>query len=334
MRKYLTIGLIAAAAFAAEGFKVINKIKIGGTGGWDYIALDNANRKLYVSHGNEVDIVDPDSGKMVSKISDLHGVHGIAIANDLNKGYITNGSSNSVTIFDLKTYAKSGEPSTDTGPDAVCYEPKTQHVFSINHRAGTATAIDAKTGEVLVKAIPIGSNAEFCQVDGTGKMYVNIESSNEVVEVDAPSNKVTRRVSILPCEGPSGLAIDVKNKKLFSVCDKVMAITDIPSFKVVDKAEIGTGPDAAGFDPGLGLAFSSNGASGTLSIVKLVNGHYQTVDTVPTESRARTMVVDEKTHRIFLPTAEYAPAPEPKAGEKKGRPSVVPDSFHLVVVGK
>jgi len=334
MKKILTIGLIAAASYAAEGYKVVGKIQIGGAGSWDYIAIDNVNRRLYASHNNEVDIVDPDAGKMIGKISDLHGVHGIAIANDLNKGFITNGSSNSVTIFDLKTFAKSGEPSTDTGPDAVCYEPKTQHVFSINHRAGTSTAIDAKTGEVLVKAIPIGSSAEFCQVDGTGKVYVNIESSNEVVEIDAASNKVTRRVSILPCEGPSGLAIDVKNKKLFSVCDKVMAITDIPSFKVVGTTDIGNGPDAAGFDSTLGLAFSSNGQTGTLSIVKLVNGKYQTVDTVPTEARARTMVVDEKTHKIYLPTAQFAPAPEPKPGEKKGRATIVPESFHLVVVGR
>jgi len=334
MKKILTIGLIATAAFAAEGFKVINKIKIGGTGGWDYIAMDQVNRRLYVSHNTEVDVVDPDAGKVVGKISDLHGVHGIAIANDLDKGFITNGTSNSVTIFDLKTLAKSGEPSTDTGPDAVCYEPKTRHVFSINHRAGTATAIDARTGEVLVKAIPIGASAEFCQADGAGKLYVNIESSNEVVEIDAGSNTVTRRVSILPCEGPSGLAIDIKNKKLFSVCDHVMAITDIPTFKVIGKADIGNGPDAAVFDPGLGLAFSSNGGTGTLSIVRNVNGTYQTVDTVPTESRARTMALDEKTHRIFLPTAEYTPAPEAKPGEKKGRPQVVPESFHLVVVGK
>jgi len=334
MKKILAVAAIAAAAFAAEGYKVLTKIKIGGEPrGWDYVALDNVNRRLYVSHGSEVDVVDPDTGKMINKITDLHRVHGIAIANDLNKGFITNGDSNSVTIFDLKTLAKSGEPSTDNGPDAVCYEPKTKHVFAINHKAGSATAIDAKTGEVLVKSIPIGANAEFCQADGAGKLFVNIESSNELVEIDAATNKVTRRTSILPCEGPSGLAIDLKNKKLFSVCDKVMAITDIPTFKVVGTADIGNGPDAAGFDSTLGLAFSSNGA-GTLSIVKQVNGKYQTVDTVTTERGARTMVLDEKTHKIYLPTAEYGPAPETKPGEKKKSGAPVPDSFHLLVVGK
>ncbi len=208
-----------------------------------------------------VEVVDPDAGKVVGTISGLHGVHGIAIANDLGKGFITNGQSNSVTIFDLKTLAKSGEPAAGKNPDAVCYEPKTKRVFAINHTGGDATAIDAKTGEVL-KTFPIGASAEFCQADGAGKLYVNLESSNEVVEIDAAKNEVTRRTSILPCEGPSGLAIDVKDKKLFSVCDGVMAVTDIPTFKVIATPKIGQGPDAAAFDPALGLAFSSNGADG------------------------------------------------------------------------
>jgi len=259
-------------------------------------------------------------------------VHGIAIANDLGKGFITNGQSGSVTFFDLKTLAKGSEPTAGKNPDAVCYDPKNKRVFAINHTGGDATAIDAKSGEVL-KTFPVGASAEFCQVDGAGKMYVNIESSNEVVEVDTGKNEVTRRLSILPCEGPSGLAIDVKNKKLFSVCDGVMAVTDIPSWKVIATPKIGQGPDAAGFDPGLGLAFSSNG-DGTLSIVKNVGGKYDTVDTVTTERGARTMALDEKTHKIFLLAAEYGPAPAPKEGQKKGRPPVIPDSFHVLVVGK
>jgi DNA-binding beta-propeller fold protein YncE len=332
MKKLLTIGLIAVAAFAAEGYKIITKIKIGGEGRWDYVAMDSTNRRLYVSHGSSVEVVDPDAGKVVGTISGLHGVHGIAIADDLGKGFITNGQSNSVTFFDLKTLAKAEEPTAGKNPDAVCYDPKTKHVFAINHTGGDATAIDAKTGEVL-KTFPVGASAEFCRVDGAGKLYVNIESSNEVVEVDTAKNEVTRRLSILPCEGPSGLAIDIKGKKLFSVCDGVMAVTDIPSWKVIATPKIGQGPDAAAFDPGLGLAFSSNG-DGTLSIVKQVNGKYDTVDTLTTERGARTMALDEKTHKLFLLAAEYGPAPEPKAGGRKGRPPVLPDSFHVLVVGK
>jgi DNA-binding beta-propeller fold protein YncE len=332
MKKFLTIALLAATAFAAEGYKILTKIKIGGEGRWDYVAMDSANRRLYVSHASSVEVVDPDAGKIVGTISGLHGVHGIAIAQDLGKGFITNGQSGSVTIFDLKTLAKEGEPTAGKNPDAVCYEPKTKRVFAINHTGGDATSIDAKTGEVL-KTFPVGASAEFCQADGAGKVYVNIESSNEVVEIDAAKNEVTRRTSILPCEGPSGLAIDVKGKKLFSVCDGVMAVTDIPTFKVVATPKIGQGPDAAGFDPGTGLAFSSNGADGTLSIIKEVNGKYETVDTVTTERTARTMAVDTKTHNVFLLAAEAGPPAAAKDG-KKGRPTVLPDSFHVLVVGK
>jgi DNA-binding beta-propeller fold protein YncE len=332
MRRILTIGLIAAAAFAAEGYKVIGKIKIGGTGGWDYVAMDNVNRRLYASHGTKVEVVDPDAGKVVGAIEQLHGVHGIAIANDLGKGYITNGQSNSVTIFDLKTLAKTGEPATGKNPDAVCYEAKTKRVFTFNHTGNDVTAIDAKTGEVL-KTFPIGPAPEFCASDDAGHVYANLEGSSEVVEIDAARAEVTRRTSVLPCEGPSGLAIDVKDKKLFSVCDKVMAITDIPTMKVVGTTAIGNGPDAAGYDPGTGLAFASCG-DGNLSIVKNEGGKWQTVDTVKTERGARTMTVDPKTHKVYLLAAEYGEAPAPKEGQKKGRAPVLPDSFHVLVVGK
>jgi len=332
MKKLLTVTLIAVAVYAAEGYKILTKIHIGGEGRWDYVAVDSANRRLYVSHSSSVEVLDPDAGKVVGTISGLHGVHGIAIAPDLGKGYITNGQSGSVTIFDLKTLQKSSEPTAGKNPDAVCYEPKTKHVFAINHTGGDATAIDAKTGEVL-KTIPIGASAEFCQVDDAGKVYVNIESSNEVVEIDAAKNQVTRRTSILPCEGPSGLAIDINDKKLFSVCDGVMAVTDIPTFKVVATPKIGQGPDAAGYDPGTGLAFSSNGQDGTLSIVKLVNGKWETVDTVKTEVTARTMAVDTKTHKVFMLAAEAGPPSAPKDG-KKGRPTILADTFHVLVVGK
>ena len=170
----------------------------------------SANRRLYVSHGSSVEVVDPDTRQdHRHHFGIARRVHGIAIANDLGKGFITNGQSNSVTFFDLKTLAKGSEPSTGKNPDAVCYEPKTKHVFAINHTGGDATAIDAQSGEVL-KTFPIGASAEFCQADGAGKVYVNIEQTNEVVEIDAAKNEVTRRLSILPCEGPSGLAIDIR----------------------------------------------------------------------------------------------------------------------------
>jgi len=333
MKRILTLGLLASLAFAGEGYKVINKIKIGGTGGWDYVTVDSAARRAYVTHGNQVDVVDLDAGKLISSIKDLHGTHGVALAPDLNRGFITNGQSNSVTVFDLKTLAKVGEPATGKNPDAVCYEPKTKRVFTMNHSGNDATAIDAKTNEVL-STFQIGLAPEFCVVDGAGKIYVNLETSNEIVEIDAAKAAVARRAQLAPCEGPTGLSIDVKNKKLFPVCgNKVMAVVDIPTFKVIASPAIGARTDGGGFDPGTGLAFSANGGDGTLSIVKLVNGKYETVDTVPTAQNARTMAVDEKLHRIYLLAAEYGPAPEAKEG-KKGRAPVLPDSFHILVVGK
>lgn len=333
MKKLLTLILIAAAAYAAEGYKILNKIKIGGTGGWDYVALDETNRRLYVSHSGVVEVVDPDAGKVVGQITQLHGVHGIAIAADLNKGFITNGTSNSVTVFDLKTLEKKGEPAAGKNPDAICYEPKTKRVFAMNHTGNDATAIDAKTGEI-VATFPLGPAPEFCVVDGAGKVYVNLEGSSEILEIDAAKAAVTRRVSLVPAEGPTGLAIDVKNKKLFATTTntKSMAVVDITTFKVIATPAIGAQTDAAGYDPGTELAFSSNG-EGTLSIIKLVSGKYDTVDTVTTERSARTMTVDPKLHRVYLPAAEYGPPAESKDG-KKGRPTIVPDSFHILVVGK
>ena len=332
-KKMWFAGLIAAAAFAAEGYKVTGKIKIGGTGGWDYVAVDPDAGRVYASHATLVEVVDLKSGKVVGQIPQLHGVHGVAVAPEFGKGFITNGQSNSVSIFDLKTLAKVGEPQTGQNPDSVCFEPKTKHIFTFNGRSNDSTAIDPKTNEVI-KSFPLGGKPEECAVDGTGKIYVNLESSSEIVEIDAAKTAILRHASLSPCESPSGLAIDTKNRKLFSACDnKVMAVTDIDSLKVIATPAIGPGTDGAGFDSGLGLAFSSNGGDGTLSIVKQVGGKYQTVDTVTTERGARTMTVDSKNHKVYLLAAEYGPAPQAAPG-KKARPPILPDSFHILVVSK
>ena len=330
MKKLMTVVLVASAAFAAEGYHVLNKIKIGGTGGWDYVTVDSNAHRLYATHGTVVDVVDLDSGKPAGSIPQLHGVHGVALAPDMNKGFISNGQSNSVTVFDVKTLAKSGEPATGMNPDSICYEPKTQRVFTFNGRSNDSTAINAKTGEPLT-TFPVGGKPEFCVADGAGKLYVNLEDKGAIVEIDAAKPAVVRTGSIAPCQEPSGLAMDSKDGVLFSVCDnKMMTVTDIKSLKVVAMPAIGANPDAAGFDPGAGLAFSSNG-EGTLTIVKEVGGKWQPVDTVQTERGARTMAIDPRTHRVYLLAAEYGP---PQAGDKKGRPSILPDSFHVLVVGK
>jgi DNA-binding beta-propeller fold protein YncE len=332
-KKLIIAGLIATAAFGAEGFKIVQKIRIGGTGGWDYVAVDPDAGRAYASHGTLVEVVDLKSGKVVGQITQLHGVHGVAVAPEFGKGFITNGQSNSVTIFDLKTLAKVGEPQTGQNPDSVCFEPKTKHIFTFNGRSNDSTAIDPKTNEVL-KSFPLNGKPEECAADGTGKIYANLENSSEIVEIDAAKTSILRRASLSPCEAPTGLAIDTRNKRLFSVCDnKVMAITDMTTLKVIGTAPIGPGADGAGFDPGLGLAFSSNGGDGTLSIVKQVNGKYETVDTVQTARGARTMTVDPKNHKVYLLAAEYGPAPQSSTG-KKARPPVLPDSFQILVLGK
>jgi YVTN family beta-propeller protein len=332
MKKLILLVLMASLAFGGEGYRILNKIKVGGTGGWDYLSVDPITQRLFASHGGIVEVVDLKSGKPIGQITQLHGVHGIAVASDVGKGFISNGQSNSVTIFDLKTLEKTAEPAVGgKNPDAICYEPKTQRIFTMNGRSNDSTAINAKNNEIIA-TFPIGEKPENCAVDGTGKIYVNIENSSEIVEIDATKPAVTRRASLAPCEGPSGLAIDVPNKKLFSVCgNKLMAVTDIATMKVIATPAIGSGTDGAGFDNG--LVFSSNG-EGTMTIVKLVNGKYEAVDTVTTERGARTMTVDRTTHRIYMLAAELGPAPPAKEGQKAPRPQPIPDSFHVIVIGK
>lgn len=334
MRRTFILLVIAGTALAAEGYHVLSTIKIGGQGFWDYLTMDNANRRLYVSNANRVVVVDPDDGKVVGEISDTQGVHGIAIADKLNKGYVSDGRTNDVTIFDLKTLKVLGKVDmTGMNPDAIIYEPKSERVYTFNGRSNDATAIDAKTDKI-VTTIPVGGKPEFAAVDGSGHIFFNIENTSEIGEIDAAKATLTRHESIKPCEDPSGMAIDAKKGVLFSVCrNKMMAVTDAKTLKVIATPEIGEGPDAAAFDPGTGEAFSSNGRDGTLTIVKEVKGKWEAIDTVKTEVFARTMALDPKTHRIYLSSAEAGGAP-PAGGEKKGRPAMVPDSFHLVVVGK
>lgn len=336
MRRMWTLLLIAGTAFAADGYHVISTIKIGGTGFWDYLAMDTANNRLYVSNANRVVVVDPDEGRVVGEIPDTQGVHGIAIADKLNKGYISDGRTNDVTVFDLKTYKVLGKISgTGTNPDAIAYEPKSERVFTFNGRSNNSSVIDAKTDKV-VATIDMGGKPEFAVADGSGKIFVNIENTSEIAEIDGAKGTILRRESLKPCEEPSGLAIDEKKHVLFSVCDnKMMAVTDAKTLKVIATPTIGQGPDAAGFDPGNNTAFSSNGRDGTLTVVKEMNGKWESVDTVKTALTARTMAVDPKNHKIYLSAAEVGPPAAGEAQKKgRGRPTMVPDSFHLIVVGQ
>ena len=334
MRKVISLSvLIAAAAFAAfaasTGYHVIKEIKIGGEGGWDYPEIDSAARRLYLSHGNHVVVVDPDSGKVVGDIPDTPGVHGIQIAASLNRGFISNGRGNNVTIFDLKTLKTISQPKTGENPDDIRYEPKTDRVFTFNGRSNNATVIDAKTG-MVVATIPVGGKPEFAVADDKGHVYANVEDTNEIIEIDAAKAAVTKRYSLKPCDGPSGLAIDNKNRRLFSVCgNKMMAVSDPDAGKVVATPAIGAGPDGVVFDPSNGYVMSSNG-DGTLTVVKENAGKWEVLENVATARGARTIALDAKTHNVYLPTAE--PGPPATTGQR--RATFLPDSFKVLVVGK
>jgi len=328
-------GLAAGEPANPSGYHLLKKIVIGGTGGWDYLTLDVQSRLLYVSHGNAFEIVNVDTGAKLDPIVNLKGVHGAAIAPDRGRGYISNGQGNSVTVFDLKTRQVIEEVSVTPGqnPDAILYDAFSGRVFTFNGRTSNATAIDAATDKV-VGTVDVGGKPEFAQTDGKGTIFVNNEDKSEIVAFDAKALTVKTRWSIAPGEGPSGLAIDVKNKRLFSVCDKVMVVSDFENGKVVTTVPIGDGPDAVRFDPATGLVFSSNG-EGTLTIVHQDSADkYTVLDTVKTAPRARTMELDPKTHNVFVVTAEYGPAPAPTKEQPKPRPTVVPNSFQLLIFGK
>ena len=328
----LLLVLAVGAVFAAPPtYKVITKIKIGGGGRWDYAFVDSTNHRLYVSHGTQTEVIDTTTDKLVGTIPDTKGVHGIAVANDLGRGYTSDGTDNDVTVFDLKTLAVLSKVKTGQNPDAIIYEPVSKRVLTFNGRSSDATIFDAKTGNIVTASLPVGGKPEFAQVDGKGNVFVNIEDKNEVIVIDAKNAVVSRRYSIAPCDGPSGLAIDPKNR-LYSVCgNKMMIVSDSATGKVLATPATGAGTDGVAFDDG--YAFSANGGDGTITMVgETTPGKFEVISTITTMRSARTIVADQKAHKLYLPAAEFTPGPE-KDG-KKGRPVAVADSFQIVVVGR
>jgi hypothetical protein len=323
----VTVLLPLFLAAAPTGYHVTGEIRIGGEGGWDYLTADSAARRLYVSHATHVVVVDLDTEKVVGDIPDTPGVHGIAIAPELNRGFISNGRGNSVTIFDLKTLRATGTAATGENPDSIRYDSVSGRVFAFNGRSKNATAIDARSGNV-VATIALPGKPEFSIADAKGKVYVNIEDTNEIAEVDTAKAIMTKKYSLSPCEGPTGLAFDAKARRLFSACsNRLMVVSDPDAGKVVATPPIGGGSDGAAFDSGSGYAFTSNG-DGTLTIVQQVNGTWEVLENVATERGARTIAVDEKSHKVYLPTATTA------SSQSGGRPTYVPDSFKVLVVGR
>ena len=321
--------LAVSAAPGASGYKVFKTVPISGEGGWDYVTVDSDARRVYVSHATQVVVLDADSYEVVGSIPDTQGVHGIAIASDLGRGFTSNGRTNTATIFDLKTLKTIGTVNTGANPDAIVYDSGTKRVFTLNGRSKDATAINAADGTVA-GTLALGGKPEFAVADGKGSIYVNIEDTSELVQFDPQKLTVTHRWPQKPCQEASGLAIDRKNRRLFSGCDnKMMAVMDADSGKVVATPPIGEAVDANGFDPATQLAFASNG-DGTLTVVHEDSpDKFTVVENVPTKKSSRTMALDLKTHNIFLPAADFDP---PAPGERRGK--MKPGSFVLLVLGK
>jgi len=319
----------AAPAPAGSGYHVIKTVPVGGEGGWDYVYIDSDARRVYVSRGTHTMVLDADTYAVVGDIPDTQGVHGIAVASDLGRGFTSNGRADSVTIFDLKTLKSIGTVTTDANPDAIIYEPVTKRVFTFNGRGKNVTAINAADGAV-VGTIDLHGKPEFAVADGKGTIYVNNEDTSALHHLDAKGLKELHNWPLAPCKSPSGLAIDLANHRLFSVCDdKVMAVVNADNGKVVATPTICDGPDASAFDPSTGYAFASCGDGNLTVIHEDSPDKFTVVENVPTKRSARTMGLDLKTHNIFLPAADFDP---PAPGERRGK--MKPGSFVILVVGK
>ncbi|MEI8202651.1 MAG: YncE family protein [Bacteroidota bacterium] len=330
MKNFLIIISLSLSLFGysqnASQYSIVNKIHLTGDGSWDYLSLDSKGH-LYVSHSNMVQVVDTKDGKLIGTIENLNGVHGIAIAESLNKGFISSGKDSMVAVFDLNTF-KLIEKVRVTGanPDAILYDSFSNKVFVFNGRTANATVLDAFTNKV-VATIALEGKPEFSVSDKKGKVYVNIEDKSKICCINSKELKVEKTWSIAPGEEPSGLAADFQNQKLFMVCDNnKMIVFDLASEKVIENLKIGSRTDGAAFDEGLKRVYSSNG-DGTLTVVEETGNKFKVLESFPTQIGARTICVDSKTHHLFLPTAEFEPLAD---GEK--RPKMKPGTFIILEI--
>lgn len=318
----------------SQDFSVTRKIALPDDGSWDYCYSDDATGRVYVSHDSEVLVVDQTSGKVLAKITGLDHVHGIAVAPELNKGFISSGDNNSIVVFDLKTNAELKRiKSTGNNPDCILYDPFTQRVFAFNGHSTSATVIDAKDFSVL-GTIPFDGNPEFAQSNGKGLVYVNIESNSEIAVIDSKAMKVLHVWPVSPGTEPSGLALDMTTNRLFSVCaNAIMVVVNAENGQVITTVPTGDHTDACSFDPESKLIFASNGNSATLSVIQEVDANtFKLLGNVKTEYGAKTSCLNRKTHHIFLSTSDFSPATAPTADNAKPRRERVPGTFHLLEV--
>jgi YVTN family beta-propeller protein len=328
-------GACAAAAPPDPNMTVVQRWKLGGTGGWDYLTLNSSGQRLFVSRGTRVEVVNTASGAVIGTVPDTAGVHGIALAEDLKRGYTSNGKADSVTVFDLDTLKVIQETKIPAhNPDAILYEPVGKHIFTFNGRSKDFTVLDASSLAV-VATVAVPDKPEFAVDDGAGSIYVNIESDpGQMIVIDSRTFTVKATWPLPGCSSPSGLAIDRVHHRLFSVCDgKVMAVTDATSGRQVARVPIGEGPDAAAYDAKRGLIFSSNG-DGSVTIVRQQSAdQYEVASTVKTQRGARTMALDPAAGKVYVVTADFGPTPAPTAEQPHPRPSPTSDSFTVLVLG-
>lgn len=332
------LGLLCGTAMAqtsqTPSFHIEQTWHIGGDGGWDYLTADPGAHRLYIARGNRVQVVDTGAGKLIAEIGGLEGVHGVALDSSGKYGYISDGKAGVIHVFDRATLKLTASIAAEKNPDAILFDPATQRVFAFNGRSNSATALDAGTNRVLA-TIPLAGKPEFAQADGAGNIYVNLEDKNQVARIDSKSLRTTATWSIAPCDSPSGLAIDSKHHRLFSVCDnQMMVVLDTRSGKVVATATIGSGPDSTRYDATRKLVFSPNGKDGTLTVIRQDSADkYTPVQTLTTQKGARTMALDRTNGTVYLVTAQFGPRPAATADKPHPRPAILPDSFVVLVVG-
>ena len=338
----LLLGVLAIAGIAhtapqavgPSGYRLVKTVKLGGTGGWDYLTVDPATHRLFISRGTHFMVVDLAQSKIVGDIPDTQGAHGVALAAEFSRGYTTNGRTADSTIFDLATLKVLGNVKTDKDTDGVIYDPFSKRVFTLNGDANTATAIDAKSGTVA-GSVALGGGPEFGATDGKGHIFVNLEDKSSLVRFDATTLKLENTWPLAPCESPSGLAIDAEHEILIVGChNKLMAFVDGDSGKVFGTVPIGQGVDANRFDPGTGYAFASCG-DGTITIAHEDSpAKFTLVDTIQTKRGARTMEIDPTNHHLYTVTADFGPVPAATAENPRPRPAILPDTFVLLEYGK
>ena len=328
------IAVLCATAVAEDAYKFLNQIPIVGEGGWDILTIDSAASRLYLSHATKVVVVDLNKNAVAGDIADTPGVHGFVPVPELQRGFSSNGKESKSSVVDLTTLKTISKIETGESPDAIVYEPRRGEVYIFNHKGNSATVIDAKEAKV-VATIPLGGGPEFAVAEANAKrIYCNIEDKSEVAVIDTEKHEVIGRWPLAPGEGPSGIALDAAHHRLFAGChNKMMVMLDTETGRVVTNVPIGAGVDGCAFDDSTQLAFASCG-DGTTTIAKEETPQKLTVvQTLKTERGARTMAIDPKTHRIYLPSAQFQPPPSPSPGASPGRPTIVPNTLKLLVYG-